>query len=889
MNAQSLSLLLVEDNPADAELLSQIMHRHWAHLRVTRAGSLADAVALAKSARLAAATVSAAVSAEAAGGAESAGNDGPHFDLVLLDLSLPDTSGLDTMRKAQALLADLPIIVLTGHDDEQVGLDALRAGAQDYLVKGRLTADSLFRAVRYAIERHAASQEILRSKEEWERTFDSVPDLIAVLDDHHHIIRANMAMATRLGCQPEDCVGKTCYSVVHGMDHPPAFCPHMQTLADGKEHTAEVREDSLGGDFLVSTTPVPAAAGIVGASIHVARDITDRKRKERDLAGLNRTLKALSDSNKAMMRATDELEYLRDVCRIVVEDCGHAMVWAGFAEDDAAKTIRPVAHAGNEAGYLGAISLTWADTERGQGPAGRAIRTGQVASCPNILADPGFSPWREQARKRGYASSIVFPLLDSTGKAFGELTIYSTVPAPFSTEEIALLCELAEDLTYGIMTLRHRAAHAQAERALAEAKEQLEQRVRERTAELAQANVQLAERAAQLRVLAGELTLTEQRERRRMAKVLHDHLQQLLVGAKFRTALLGRAGDELVRTGANEIAGLLDEAVAASRSLTAELSPPILHEGGLAAGLEWLTRWMADTHGLVVKLTVEPDLPTLAEDVKVLLFESIRELLFNAVKHAHVQSAHLIVRQVEGPALQVTVSDNGRGFDPDKIKPAGPTGGIGLFSIRERLELIGGRLDITSAPGEGSRFTLTAPLPEPEDSPAAMELRLAAAVAVPAAAAGSSAGRIRVLLVDDHEILRQGVARLLGQEPDMEVVGEACDGEEAVEMATRLRPHLILMDLSLPKITGIDATRMIRRVLPEVRVIGLSMFEEKERAHAMLAAGASAYLTKSGPAENLIATIRTVAGDVASAAAPKKPARPAKPVKPVKAHGRGKH
>ena len=137
-----------------------------------------------------------------------------------------------------------------------------------------------------------------------------------------------------------------------------------------------------------------------------------------------------------------------------------------------------------------------------------------------------------------------------------------------------------------------------AEQALQEANATLEQKVQERTSELAQ-------RAAQLRALAGELTLSEQRERSRLAKVLHDHLQQLLVAAKFRLTVLGRGGDDVVKQATKEVEELIDESIAASRSLTAELSPPILHEAGLNAGLQWLARRMADTQGLFVDLEME--------------------------------------------------------------------------------------------------------------------------------------------------------------------------------------------------------------------------------------------------------------------------------------------
>ncbi|MEE9497328.1 MAG: response regulator, partial [Desulfobacterales bacterium] len=129
-------------------------------------------------------------------------------------------------------------------------------------------------------ERRQAERAILKAKKDWERTFDTVPDLVAILDTNYRIVRVNKAMADRLGLTPAECVGQTCYCAVHGMDEPPSFCPHAQLLKDGREHMVEVREERLGGDFIVSTSPIFDSEGHLTGSVHVSRDITERKMLE---------------------------------------------------------------------------------------------------------------------------------------------------------------------------------------------------------------------------------------------------------------------------------------------------------------------------------------------------------------------------------------------------------------------------------------------------------------------------------------------------------------------------------------------------------------------------------------------------------------------------------
>ncbi|MEW6202809.1 MAG: PAS domain S-box protein [bacterium] len=181
------------------------------------------------------------------------------------------------------------------------------------------------------------------------------------------------------------------------------------------------------------------------------------RRADEDKRRITHALKVLSDCNEAVVTARIETELLDRICRVIVEGC-YRLAWVGYAVKDKKKTVRPMAHAGYEKGYLEKINITWADTRRGRGPTGRAIRTGKPQIARKIMTDPNFAPWRAEAKKRGYASSIAVPLIIGA-ETIGALNIYATEPDAFDREEVKLLTRLAKNLTYGIMTLRAEAEH----------------------------------------------------------------------------------------------------------------------------------------------------------------------------------------------------------------------------------------------------------------------------------------------------------------------------------------------------------------------------------------------------------------------------------------------
>ena len=416
-----------------------------------------------------------------------------------------------------------------------------------------------------------------------------------------------------------------------------------------------------------------------GLEAHVAAQTAE-------LRQMNQILRMVSECNQALVRISDERHLMEEICRVIVQIGGYRMAWVGFAQSDEMKSVWPAAAVGVENGYLEKIKVSWGDNRFGQGPTGTSIRTGAVCLGRNFLTEPRLAPWRELALARGFRSSIALPLL-AQGEAFGALTIYATEPDSFSQSQIELLKGLAEDLAFGITAVR---THA----------------------EKARVGQELEQKAGQLQALTGELVQAEARERRHLAQILHDSLQQLLVGARYNLELLRK---QLSAPPAQEtisrIDGFLAECLQTSRSLTAELSPPVLYEAGLASALRWLGRWFQETHGLAVEVLADCELLEQPEAMRVTVFQAIRELLFNVVKHAHASGAQVRVDTSKAGLLVITVSDQGAGFDPTPWHARRSQGqGTGLFSLRERLDLLGGVLGVDSAPGAGSRFTIKLPL-----------------------------------------------------------------------------------------------------------------------------------------------------------------------------------
>nr|MBA2486623.1 response regulator [Nitrospira sp.] len=510
----------------------------------------------------------------------------------------------------------------------------------------------------------------------------------------------------------------------------------------------------------------------------------------------------------------------------------------------------------NHAGFF-----TAEDIDRGQ----HALAL-QVAASSGQHEDEG---WR--VRKDGskfWANVVMTAMKDEGGKLSG-------------------FARVARDLT------ERKVAEEQLRRIAVE----LEQRVSERTQELRDSQ-------SRLRDLATELTLTEQRERRRLAGELHDYLAQLLVLIRIKIRQTSSHVKDAVPT------ALLMEADRAildslnyTRSLVAELAPPALQEFGLLEGFGWLAEQMQN-HGLTITIKKNIQHIVLEDDHAVLVFQSTRELLFNVLKHAGTNHAEVTIDTNAEGHLVVTVQDHGCGFNPDQVTSrSDERKRFGLFSVRERTEAMGGRLVVTSALQQGTCAILTFPnwpvegrsstplestsLPsdqrislkgKPSQSPADASLSpVGPGSAEPARSPQSKV--LRILLADDHAMMRQGLRSILETYHDLSVIGEAADGEAAVELAQVLRPDVIVMDVNMAGMDGIEATRRIKAEWPAVTVVGLSVSTRSQVESRLLEAGASCYVSKEAAGDQLYGAImesvqREIDKYPIEKAEPAQPARP---------------
>jgi two-component system NarL family sensor kinase len=385
--------------------------------------------------------------------------------------------------------------------------------------------------------------------------------------------------------------------------------------------------------------------------------------------------------------------------------------------------------------------------------------------------------------------------------------------------------------------------------------------------ELVEANEALKSNEESLRQLSARLLQLQDEERRHIARDLHDITgQKLAFQSMALSALQTKQGANLdaeSQQALSESLVLNKEVSAEIRTLSYLLHPPLLDELGLSSAARWYAAGFTKRTGIPIDIDVPQGIKRLSPDAEVAIFRVLQESLTNVHRYANTPRARLRIRTTQDD-IKVEIEDYGKGIQATKSKSAQESVerlGVGIQGMTERIRQLGGRLEITSRPKRGTLVTATIPFGgsqvEVPASPIA-STALASTFSADRPLASHLHQRQQILIADDHEMLRRGVRNTLQTEPDLEICGEAVDGQDAIDKARELHPDLVILDINMPVLNGLVAVRQILRYCPTTKIVIFSVHDSDQTKQEIIAAGAHGFVSKGKDSHDLLRVVRDV-------------------------------
>lgn len=377
--------------------------------------------------------------------------------------------------------------------------------------------------------------------------------------------------------------------------------------------------------------------------------------------------------------------------------------------------------------------------------------------------------------------------------------------------------------------------------------------------EIVDANEALRVTETSLRQLSARLLQLQDEERRRIARDLHDVTGQKIAVLSMSLDRLARLTEERkpeAKESIKESREIVSQIGEEIRTLSYILHPPLLDECGLASAVHWYTEGFEKRSGIKLEVSVDADLPRLSADAETTLFRVVQESLTNVHRYSGSASAKIKVSKSSGE-VRLEIIDYGQGIKSGAARERfdGPAPlGVGIPGMRERLHQLGGELTVDFGTS-GTRVTAILPI---KSAAQAETEETASRTSLNFTIRSAEDARRRILIADDHELMRRGLRGLLESHDEWAVCGEAVEGNEAVRKSTELKPDLVIMDVNLPGLSGIDAALQIRQDRQAAKILFFTVHDSEEIIREIVGAGALGYVAKSRASQDLIEAVRNV-------------------------------